>query len=145
MSARSNRTNRMPKRTPLGRSRRAELNVIDYTLAKRALIRDAQLGLQSYNDLCDIHPELVRAAKHVGEPTRVDCPVCHEDKLVLLAFVYGDHLKAENGRIWPLDAGLRMAASSPGSCCYIVEVCRRCHWNHLREALTARPARTATG
>ena len=119
------------------------MNVIDYTLAKRALLRDAQVGLQSYNDLCDAHPELVRAAKHVGEPTRNDCPVCGKDKLVLLAYVYGDGLKTENGRVWSLSTGMKMAAAHPGACCYVVEVCRHCNWNHLREALTAR--RAATG
>jgi hypothetical protein len=134
---------RKPARTPLGRSRRSEMNVIDYTLAKRAILSDAQVGLQSYNDLCDAHPELVRAAKHVGEPTRNDCPVCGKDKLVLLAYVYGDGLKAENGRVWSIDTGLRLAATHPGACCYVVEVCRNCNWNHLREALTAR--RAATG
>jgi hypothetical protein len=134
---------RKQARTPLGRSRRSELNVIDYTLAKRAHLRDAQIGLQSYNDLCDAHPELMRAAKHVGEPTRNECPVCRKDKLVLLAYVYGDGLKAENGRVWSLDTGLRMAAAHPGACCYVVEVCRTCNWNHLREAFTAR--RAATG
>jgi hypothetical protein len=119
------------------------LGVIDYTLAKRALLRDAQAGLQSYNDLCDAHPELIRAAKHVGEPTRTDCPVCGKDKLVLLAYVYGDGLKAENGRVWSIATGMRMAAANPGSCCYVVEVCRSCQWNHLHEVFTAR--RTATG
>jgi hypothetical protein len=135
----------MPKqrRTPLGRSRRSQLGVIDYTLAKRALLRDAQVGLQSYNDLCDAHPELMRAAKHVGELTRSDCPVCAKDKLVLLAYVYGDGLKTDNGRVWSLETGMRMAAAYPGACCYVVEVCRSCHWNHLREAFTAR--RTAAG
>ena len=133
---------RRQARTPLGRSPRSELNVIDYTLAKRAILRDAQVGLQSYNDLCDAHPELVRAAKHVGEPTRVDCPVCRKDKLVLLAYVYGDGLKAENGRVWSLNTGMRMAATNPGACCYVVEVCRTCNWNHLREAFTARHAAT---
>jgi hypothetical protein len=127
-----------PARRPLGRSRRAELNVIDYTLAKRAILRDSQRGLQSVNDLCDAHPELMRAAKYVGERTRIDCPVCARDTLVLLAYVYGDGLKNENGRVWSLDTGLRMAASMPGSCCYVVEVCQACHWNHLREAFTAR-------
>jgi hypothetical protein len=134
---------RKQARTPLVPSKRSQLNVIDYTLAKRAILRDAQVGLQSYNDLCDAHPELVRAAKHVGEPTRVDCPVCSKDRLVLLAYVYGDGLKAENGRVWSLDTGLRMAAANPGACCYVVEVCRTCNWNHLREAFTAR--RAATG
>ena len=125
-------------RTPLGRTPRTQLNVIDYTLAKRALLRDSQRGLQSVNDLCDAHPELMRAARHVGEPTRLDCPVCGKDKLVLLAYVYGDALKHENGRVWSLDTGLRMAAANPGACCYVVEVCRVCQWNHLREAFTAR-------
>jgi hypothetical protein len=130
-------------RTPLGRTPRTQLNVIDYTLAKRALLRDSQRGLQSVNDLCDAHPELMRAARHVGEATRVDCPVCGKDKLVLLAYVYGDALKHENGRVWSLDTGLRMAAANPGACCYVVEVCRACQWNHLREAFTAR--RSAAG
>ncbi|MGZ4131704.1 MAG: DUF5318 family protein [Actinomycetota bacterium] len=131
------------RRTPLGRSRRSQLGVIDYTLAKRALLRNAQVGLQSYNDLCDAHPELMRAARHVGELTRSDCPVCAKEKLVLLAYVYGDGLKADNGRVWSLETGMRMAAAYPGACCYVVEVCRNCHWNHLREAFTAR--RSAAG
>jgi hypothetical protein len=38
---------------------------------------------------------------------------------------------------------LRLAAAYPGTCCYVVEVCRQCQWNHLREAFTAR--RVATG
>jgi hypothetical protein len=130
-------------RLPLGRSRRSQLNVIDYTLAKRALLRDAQVGLQSVNELCDAHPELMRAAKHVGEPTRVDCPVCAKDKLVLLAYVYGDGLRADNGRVWSIDTGMRMAAADPSARCYVVEVCRSCQWNHLRETFTAR--RSATG
>jgi Family of unknown function (DUF5318) len=134
---------RKPARTPLGRSPRTGLNVIDYTLAKRALLRDSQRGLRSVNDICDAHPELMRAARHVGEPTRVDCPVCGKDKLVLLAYVYGDALKQENGRVWSLGSGLRLAAAHPGACCYVVEVCRECQWNHLREAFTAR--RAATG
>ena len=33
----------------------SQMNVIDYTLAKRALIRDARVGLQSVNDLCDLY------------------------------------------------------------------------------------------
>ncbi len=126
------------KRTPLGKSRRAELGVIDYTLAKRVLLRDAQLGVLGMTDICDAHPELVRAARHVGEPTVNDCPVCGKEKLVLLAYVYGDGLKTENGRVWSIDTGLRMAAANPGARCYVVEVCRGCHWNHLKEAFTAR-------
>jgi hypothetical protein len=131
---------RRSKRTPLGGANRRRLGVVDYTLAKRALLRDARLGLLGTTDICDAHPELMRAAKHVGEETRNDCPVCAREKLVLLAYVYGDSLKAENGRVWSIATGLRMAAAHPGSSCYVVEVCRRCSWNHLREAYSARPA-----
>jgi hypothetical protein len=132
-----------PKRTPLGRTSRSQLGVIDYTLAKRALLRDARLGVLGMTDLCDAHPELVRAARHVGEPTRNDCPVCGKDKLVLLAYVYGDGLRDDNGRVWSIETGLKITAANPGSACYVVEVCNACHWNHLRESFTAR--RTAVG
>ena len=63
MLARPWRTgSRWPARTPLGRNRRSELNVIDFTLAKRALLRDAQVGVLGMTDICDAHPELMRAA-----------------------------------------------------------------------------------
>ncbi|MCD6022292.1 MAG: hypothetical protein K0R20_2002 [Actinomycetia bacterium] len=126
------------------RRRNTELGVIDYTLAKRALIRDAHRGLRSVADLCDAHPELMRAAKHVGEATSSDCPVCGKDKLVLLAYVFGSSLGRNSGRVWPIQTGLRLTAAHPGSACYVVEVCRSCAWNHLREAFTAR-RRAAAG
>ncbi|MEX2274916.1 MAG: DUF5318 family protein [Actinomycetota bacterium] len=126
------------KATPSGpATRKRKLGVVDYTLAKRALLRDVRLGLLSVTDLTDAHPELIRAAKHVGEPTRHDCPVCGKEKLVLLAYVYGDDLKHNNGRVWKLETALRIAAAHQGSSCYVVEVCRGCRWNHLSEAFTA--------
>jgi len=122
----------------LPRRRRAPLGVVDYSLAKRALLREVRVGLRSRADICDAHPELMRAAKHVGEPTRRDCPVCRRSKLVLLAYVYADGLRQNNGRVWTLDQGLTLAARHRGACCYVVEVCRECAWNHLTEAFTAR-------
>jgi Family of unknown function (DUF5318) len=136
---------KLPNRTPLGRSRRSELGVIDYTLAKRALLRDAKVGVLGLTDICDAHPELIRAARHVGEPTTNDCPVCGKAKLVLLAYVYGDRLRDQNGRVWSIETGLKLAASSPGAACYVVEVCTVCQWNHLRESFTARRTVTAAG
>lgn len=127
-----------PKRTPLGRNRRAELGVIDYTLAKRALLREAKIGVIGLTDICDAHPELIRAARHVGEPTVKDCPVCGRTKLVLLAYVYGEGLRDQNGRVWSIHTGLKMTAANPGAACYVVEVCTACHWNHLHESFTAR-------
>ena len=119
--------------------------MIDYTLAKRALLRDAQVGVLGLTDICDAHPELIRAAKHVGEPTTKDCPVCGKTKLVLLAYVYGENLREQNGRVWSIETGLKLAASSPGAACYVVEVCTDCQWNHLRESFTARRSVIAAG
>ena len=65
------------------------------------------------------------------------CPVCGKEKLVLLAYVYGDDLKNNNGRVWSLQTALRLAAAHAGSSCYVVEVCNACRWNHLSEAYTA--------
>jgi hypothetical protein len=127
------------------RRRAEQLGVIDYTLAKRVLLRDAREGILALTDLCDAHPELMRAAKYVGELTNHDCPVCEREKLVLLAYVYGDDLKQDNGRVWSISTGRRMAMAHPGSCCYVVEVCRFCQWNHLRESYTARQRRSAAG
>lgn len=115
-----------------------KLAVIDYTLAKRALLREANDGVRGLGELCDIHPELLRAAKNVGEATSTDCPVCGKVKLVHLAYVYGDGLKDKNGRVWSLEMGLKLVKAYPGSACYVVEVCTGCHWNHLHETFVSR-------
>jgi hypothetical protein len=120
------------------RGKRALLATVDYTLAKRALLAQMRTGLLGRADICDAHPELLRAAKNVGENSRRECPVCGQGRLRLLAYVYGDGLKQDNGRVWPLDVGMSMAADRPGSWCYVVEVCTECQWNHLSEAFVAR-------
>jgi len=118
--------------------RRASLGVVDYTLAKRMVLREVRRGVLSRAEICDAHPELIRAGKHVGEPASRPCPVCGGRDLKLLAYVFADGLKRNNGRVWRLEEGLTLAASFPGAACYVVEVCTRCSWNHLSEAFRAR-------
>jgi uncharacterized protein DUF5318 len=136
--ARPRRTSRASS-TPKNK-RRALLGVVDYTFAKRALLRDFGSGIISRFDICDAHPELLRAARYMGEQSSRPCPVCDKDELKLLAYVYSDDLKANNGRVWELDKALSMAADHRGARCYVVEVCVGCSWNHLREAFVARSA-----
>jgi uncharacterized protein DUF5318 len=114
------------------------LGSVDYTLAKRALLKEFRVGLLSRFEICDAHPELMRAAKYVGEPASHACPVCSGDRLRLLAYVYADDLKADNGRVWELKQALALAAAHRGGSCYVVEVCTDCSWNHLSQAFTAR-------
>jgi hypothetical protein len=119
---------------------RNELGVVDYTLAKRALLRDVRRGMLSVLDICDAHPELIRAAKYVGKETGLACPVCDREGLRLLAYVYADNLKRNNGRVWSLEQALALAARTKGGTCYVVEVCTGCSWNHLAEAFVRRSA-----
>ena len=114
------------------------LGSIDYTLAKRAILKEFRVGLLSRFEICDAHPELMRAAKYVGEPASRPCPVCSRDRLRLLAYVYADDLRGNNGRVWDLKEALALAAGHRGGCCYVVEVCTWCSWNHLSRAFRVR-------
>ena len=122
------------------RGARRPFGAVDYTFAKRALLREFRTGLVGRLDVCDAHPELLRAAKYVGHKTDKDCPVCGKESLRLLAYVYADDLRTDNGRVWELSEALNVAAAHRGGACYVVEVCTYCHWNHLAQAYTARQA-----
>ena len=49
-------------------------------------------GRLSRLDVCDAHPELLRAARNVGRPTGETCPICEEADLVDVTFVFGSRL-----------------------------------------------------
>src|SRR5437764_3742966 len=70
----------------------------DYALARRAVLRDLRRGVVTRLDVCDAHPELLRAARNVGEPAPHDCPVCGADSVRLVSYVYGEKLREANGR-----------------------------------------------
>ena len=115
------------------------LGVVDYTLAKRALLRDFRQGLLAKPDICDAHPELLRAGRYLGQEATRPCPVCEAWELRLLAYVFADGLRANNGRAFEIREGMALAAGHHGGACYVVEVCLGCSWNHLSEAFLARP------
>ena len=128
----------MAQRVPVVRPR--HLGVVDYTLAKRALLREFRQGLLSRLDICDAHPELIRAARYLGCDATRPCPVCKGSELRLLAYVYADGMKRDNGRAFDVREAIALAAAERGSACYVVEVCTDCSWNHLAEAFRARTA-----
>src|SRR2546428_758719 len=77
-------------------------------------------------EICDAHPELIRAAKYLGEQATRPCPVCKGDELRLLAYVYADGLRRNNGRAFEVGEALAIAAGQQGGACYVVEVCTGC-------------------
>jgi hypothetical protein len=104
---------------------------VEYALARRAVIREYHRGRLSRLDVCDAHPELLRAARNLGDATGEPCPICEESDLVDVTFVFGARLppggrcvatKAELARYWQRKDPV---------VCYVVEVCAECSWNHL--------------
>jgi hypothetical protein len=128
----------MARRVPAGT--KDSIGVVDYTLAKRALLRDFRRGLLSRLDICDAHPELLRAARYLGQKARRPCPVCRNEELRLLAYLFADGLKRLEGRAFDIDEALALAASQRSGTTYVVEVCTNCSWNHLCEAFMVRSA-----
>lgn len=109
--------------------------VVDYRLARRSAIAGLRRGLLASTDVCDAHPELLRAAKNIGEEATIPCPVCSHDTLRLVRYVYGEELRHLSGRVvYPHDWLRELASSHDAFTCYTVEVCIDCHWNHLIRA-----------
>ena len=104
----------------------------DYELARRAVLRDLAAGRVNRSDVCDAHPELLRAARNVGEKVGKPCPVCKSRKLYYVSYVYGDRLRAANGRALSQPDELKKLAKQHDEFDrYVVEVCTDCCWNHL--------------
>jgi len=116
---------------------------IDYRLARRALINEYKRGRLAQHEVCDAHPELRRAAREASEPTSLVCPICEDDHLVLVSYVFGPRLPS-HGRCITSKAELRALARRRGEfACYVVEVCPSCAWNHLARTFLLNPARSA--
>jgi hypothetical protein len=104
---------------------------VDYRLARQALISEYRKKRLARHEVCDAHPELVRAARQCGEPTAIECPICEECTVVLVSYVFGPGLPAF-GRCITSGAELaKLARRAADLACYVVEVCPGCCWNHL--------------
>ena len=108
---------------------------VDYSLARRATLRAVQAGRVSRLEVCDAHPDLLRAARFCGTRTTEACPVCDHGPLVLVSYVFSDELPArENGRVWA-EREITPLLQMREVRLYTVEVCPDCSWNHLRSQL----------
>jgi hypothetical protein len=106
--------------------------VIDYALARRATLADLARGVVSRRDVCDAHPDLLRAARHHGEATDRQCPLCRSPRpLVHVTYVYGDELRESSGRARAQSELVALSQLHADLRVYVVEVCRDCSWNHL--------------
>ena len=104
---------------------------VEYRIVRNGVVRDVQRGRLGKIDVCDAHPELLRAARNVGRPTKEVCPICDDGRLVKVTFVFGAKLPA-GGRCPGTVAELRqLTKRTEPVLCYEVEVCPDCAWHHL--------------
>ncbi|GID98279.1 DUF5318 domain-containing protein [Amorphoplanes digitatis] len=112
---------------------RTQRQVVDYSLQKRALLRDVHNGKVGTLEVCDASPYLKNAARFHGEPTDERCPVCRRDNLTLVHYIYGDELKHSAGQAHRLADLPVLAMTLREFQVFVVEVCQSCAWNHLIE------------
>lgn len=104
---------------------------IDYRLVRRHTIDEFKRGRLSRTDVCDAQPELLRAARNVGEERNETCPICDEAQVVLVSFAFGARLPAHGRCITTEKELARLSARRDEVTCYLVEVCPDCAWNQL--------------
>jgi hypothetical protein len=109
-------------------SRRDE---IDYSLDRRSTLQALFRGSSSAMDACDADPYLRRAARHHGDVTTRDCPICKKKEIRDLRYTFGDELGQYSGRIKSIPELEEMENEFGEFRVYTVEVCLDCGWNHL--------------
>lgn len=110
---------------------------VEYRLVRDAVVREVRRGRVDVVDVCDAHPELLRAARNVGRPLGDDCPICGEERTVQVTYVFGSGLPP-GGRCPGTATELnRLRRRAQPVLCYDVEVCPGCAWHHLLRKYTA--------
>jgi hypothetical protein len=127
--------------------------VVEFGLVRRALLAKVAAGELRHEDVCDAHPELLRAARNLGRMTGELCPVCGRAELVEVTYVFGVRLPA--GGTCPASRAelLKLERREEPVQCYAVEACTACHFHHLarrwaaggRRARKAAPERSRVG
>ena len=112
---------------------RTQRQIVDYSLQKRAVLRDVYSGRVGTYEVCDASPYLKSAARFHGEPTDERCPICRRENLTHVHYIYGDELKQSAGQARTLAELPVLAMTLREFQVYVVEVCRSCSWNHLVE------------
>jgi hypothetical protein len=104
--------------------------VVDFRLARNAVVKEYRRGRLSRLDVCDAHPELIRNAVHCGRPASEGCPICEESQ-VLVTYVFGSRLPAGGRCITSAEELAKLHRGTRELAAYVVEVCPTCNWNHL--------------
>ena len=111
--------------------------VVEFGLVRHALLAALAAGSLTRDEVCDAHPELVRAATHLGRKSGERCPVCEENELREVTYVFGARLPAGGACPSTRTELLKLERREEPVQCYAVEVCVTCHFHHLARRWTA--------
>jgi hypothetical protein len=118
---------------------------IDYRLVRKHTVDEFKRGRLSRTDICDAQPELLRAARNCGRASQEICPICDEQPVVLVSFVFGPRLPAHGRCVTSAKELDRLGRRIAQVACYVVEVCTACAWNHLLRTFPLGGTRAGTG
>ncbi|MFN2504306.1 MAG: DUF5318 family protein [Acidimicrobiales bacterium] len=118
---------------------------IDYRLIRKHTVDEFKRGRLSKIDVCDAQPELLRAARNCGRTSQQICPICDEEQVVLVSFVFGPRLPAHGRCITTAKELDRLGRRTTDLACYVVEVCPACAWNHLLRSFPLGGRRARSG
>jgi len=108
---------------------------VDHRLARQALINEYRRGRLAREQVCDAHPELIRAASNVGTPLESPCPICDAHELRLVTYVFGPRLPAHGRCVSTAKELAVLNRRRDELAAYVVEACVECRWHHLRKVL----------
>ena len=107
---------------------------IDFRMMRRAYVERVRVGDVPRHDACDASVDLMRAAHHFGVVRRTACPICVEQQLRNVTYLFGPRLP-RSGKCVTSAQSLREFNSRPEQfTAYTVEVCMSCRWNHVLSA-----------
>jgi hypothetical protein len=115
-----------------GRSGRGQ---IDHRLTRQHVINEYRRGRLSQEQVCDAHPELIRAAKNVGTESHNPCPICEAAALRLVTYVFGPRLPAHGRCVTTAREVAALNRRREELSAYVVEACVECRWHHLLRVL----------
>ncbi len=118
---------------------------VDYRLARMALVREYRRRRLGRHEVCDAHPELLRAAQSCGQATAIDCPICEATQVVLVSYVFGPGLPRSGRCVTTLSEITKLNRRQAELACYVVEVCPECAWNHLAQVFPLGGSRPRQG
>ncbi len=116
---------------------------IDYRLTRRRVLRSYRDGDIASSEICDAQAELLRVGASCSEPAGEACPVCREQDLRIVRFVFGPRLPKSGRAVSSAGELTRLAGRAGEHRCYEVEVCLQCRWNHLRASFPLVAERSA--